>query len=89
MRSAAMPGRDITAALHDVDAIASPACVLSAAGPQRKVTHLALDAAGDGAAPTRAHALRAQFVEHELARPLVARVVLRGEWPPHGAAYGG
>ncbi len=89
MFSATTPRRYLTAALHHVDAVAPRPRAQTTAGSQRKVTHLALDAAWHGAAPAGAHALRAQFIEHELARQMVAWVVLRGGWPPHGGVYGG
>ena len=75
--------------LEDVDAIAHGARGLATAGTERIVTHLAFDAARDAAAAAAAHSLRAQFVEHEVSRVLLARRVLRGEWPPRRAACGG
>ena len=78
----------MTTAPHDVDAEPATAGRSATAGPQRKITHLALDAARHDAPPARAHVLRAQFVEHDQPRLLLARLVLRGEGLPHGAASG-
>ena len=78
----------MTTSAHDVDAEPTAAGRLWTAGAQGEITHLALDAAGHDASPAGAHVLGAQFVEHELARLPLARLVLRGEWLPHGAASG-
>ena len=84
-----IPCRRVATSPHDVDPEPTPAGRLSTAGPQREITHLALDAARHDAAPTGAHPLRAQFVEDEAPGLLLARLILRGEWLPHGAASGG
>ena len=83
------PRRGLASALDDVDAKRPPPGGSPTARSQGEITHLALDAAGDDAPATGAHPLRAEFVEHELPGPLVTRLVLRGEWLPHGAACGG
>ena len=79
----------VTTAPHDVDLEPTPTGRESTAGPERELTHLALDAAGHDAAPTGAHPLRAQFVEDEAPGLLLAPLVQRGEELPHGAASGG
>ena len=84
-----MPCGRVPATLDHADLVALVARAYAAAGPQGVVTHLPLDAAGDDAAATGAHALRAHFVEDALPRRVVACVVLRGEWLPHAAASGG
>ena len=53
---------------RDVDAESTTTGRFSPAGPERETTHLPLHAARDDASPTGAHALRAEFVEHEVAR---------------------
>ena len=71
-----VPCRRVTTTSHDVDPEPTPTGRESTAGPEREITHLALDAAGHDAAPTGAHPLRTQFVEDEVPGLLLARLVV-------------
>ena len=75
--------------LQHVNGVVRSAGVEATAGPEREVTHLALDAAGHRAAATGTDRLVAELVKNRLVSPLLLRVVLRGEWPPRGVACGG
>ena len=68
-----VPGWRVTATLHDVHAELATAGGQPTAGTQWETTYLPLDAARDDAASAGAHALRAEFVEHEVARLSPAR----------------
>ena len=56
---------------------------------QREITHLSFDATGHGAAATRAHRDVPNLGQDVLPGAVLARLVLRGEAPPHAAACGG
>jgi hypothetical protein len=77
-----------SATFADLNSVGRPARAEAAARSEREITHLALDAAGDGAPATGADALVAQFLEDDPPRVLPAREGLRGEWPLHAGASG-
>lgn len=74
-----IPRWRVVTAPHDVHSESTPTGRQSTAGPEWEITHLALDAARDDAPPTGAHPLRAELVQDEVARLLLAPLVLRGE----------